>query len=305
MRSPAQSVKAEANRFETRPPRHARVKMDRRKFLAASTAAASLPMYRSGNVNAQDEAEIRTNRPDYSDYSKDPRPDVPEGTCTAGAKNGPVFKGFPVVSGPSPDSISILQPLQRTATGFLEYSIENGSWNRVDAGEAGLLPLSNNVLKFRLPKLPPGKVVTYRIVAQSIGWTKVRQFYHGVIEKGKRQVSKQYRFKTTTPNAKETKFAVWNDTHENDVTIVGLVKQTKDFQPDFLLWNGDQSNDCHFEQDMAGQFLNPAGLSIADAWPLAYVRGNHECRGPAARSLPEFTGSPGDLFYYGFRSKRL
>ena len=37
----------------------------------------------------------------YSDYTKDPRPDVPEGTWTAGAEDGPVFERSPVVSGPA------------------------------------------------------------------------------------------------------------------------------------------------------------------------------------------------------------
>ena len=67
-------------------------------------------------------------------------------------------------------------------------------------------------------------------------------------------------------------------------------------KPDFLLWNGDQSNDVHFEKDMAGQFLAPAGLTIAERWPLAYVRG------PAGQKLPGFTGTMDDRFYYAFRS---
>jgi hypothetical protein len=56
---------------------------------------------------------------------------------------------------------------------------------------------------------------------------------------------------------------------------------------------------------MAGQFLSPAGLAVADRWPMAYVRGNHELRGPAALSLPHFTGTPDDRYYYGFRSGPL
>jgi hypothetical protein len=35
------------------------------------------------------------------------------------------------------------------------------------------------------------------------------------------------------------------------------------------------------------------------------VRGNHDVRGPAARHLPEFTGTPDDRFYYAFRSGPL
>jgi hypothetical protein len=95
---------------------------------------------------------------------------------------------------------------------------------------------------------------------------------------------------------------VWNDTHENEATLRALHQSTAAIEPDFLLWNGDQTNDVHFAKDMSGQFLAPLGLNIANRWPLAYVRGNHDVRGPAARHVPDFTGTPGDAFYYAFRS---
>jgi hypothetical protein len=264
--------------------------MDRRTFLVTTIGSAgTLPLA------AQN----------YSDYTKDPRPDVAEGTWTAGGSDGPVFKGSPVVSGPASDFVTILQPVQRMATGYVEYSVEDGAWQRADGGEAGLLPLSEHVLKFRLPPLPAGRLVKYRIVARSAGWVKVRQFYHGEFKVGEPQVSEERSFRTLDPAAETTTFAVWNDTPENSETLQALHKLTTPLNPDFLLWNGDQSNDVHFERDMAGQFLTPAGLTIADRWPLAYVRGNHDVRGPAALSLPAFTGTPDDRYYYGFRSGPL
>jgi hypothetical protein len=264
--------------------------MNRRTFLAtAALGSAGLPLA------AQN----------YSDYTKDPRPDVAEGTWTAGSAPGPVFTGSPVVTGPAADAITILQPLQRHATGYLEFAIENGAYRRVDAERAGMLPLAEHVLKFRLPPLPPGKEVRYRITARSIGWVKVKQFYHGELKAGSPQTSPEYRFHTLDGNANATTFAVWNDTHENTETLQALHHRTAALKPDFLLWNGDQSNDLHFEKDMAGQFLTPAGLTIAERWPLAYVRGNHDVRGPAAHRLTDFTGTPGDQFYYAFRSGPL
>lgn len=264
--------------------------MNRRTFLTgAAVAGAALPLA------AQN----------YSDYTKDPRPDVPEGTWTAGGMEGEVFQGSAVVSGPAADSLVILQPLQRLATGYLEYALGDGPWQRVDGGHAGLLPLSGHVLKFQLPLLPPGREVRYRVVARPAGWVKVRQFYHGEFKAGPEQISREGRFRTLDPGAASTTFAVWNDTHENETTLRALDRITRPLQPDFLLWNGDQSNDVHFEHQMAGQFLAPAGLAVADRWPLAYVRGNHDVRGPAALSLPDFTGTPGDRFYYGFRSGPL
>jgi 3',5'-cyclic AMP phosphodiesterase CpdA len=265
--------------------------MKRRTFLTATAigSAGTLP------AAAQN----------YSDYSKDPRPDVPEGTYTAGSVDGPAFAGSPVVAGPAPDAITILQPLLRQATGYLEFATDNGSWQRVDAERAGLLPLADHVLKFRLPPLPPGSKVRYRITARTMGWVKVKQFYHGELKAGLPQTTPERSFRALDPAAETTKFAVWNDTHEDAKTLGWLHGLTAALEPDFLLWNGDQSNDVHFEKDMPAQYLTPAGLTIADRWPLAYVRGNHDVRGPAAGSLPDFTGTPDDRFYYAFRSGPL
>lgn len=265
--------------------------MDRRSFLATTAATVG------GGLSAQAQ--------NYSDYSQDPRPDVAEGTCTAGSLEGPALLGGPMVMGPAADATTILQPLQRAATGYLEYAVVGGPWQRVDGGHAGLLPWSEHVLKFRLPPLPPGEVVQYRIVARTVGWVKVRQFYHGELKAGELQTGPVRSFRTPDPGAAGTKFVVWNDTHENIETLKQLDRWTARLEPDFLLWNGDQSNDLHFERDMAGQLLNPAGLAVGENWPIAYVRGNHECRGPAAHSLPKFTGSPDDRYYYGFRSGPL
>jgi predicted phosphodiesterase len=264
--------------------------MDRRHFLTtAAVAAGALPLA------AQN----------YSDYSRDPRPDVPEGTLTAGSLDGPIFTGSPVVAGPAPDAITILQPLERFATGYMEYKVEDGPWVRVSGGIGGLLPRSQHAFKFRMPALPAGKLVTYRFVGHTIGWVKTKQFYHGTLKAGQLQTSPKHQFRTIDPGADSTTFAVWNDTHENSQTLQALHKLTESLKPDFLLWNGDQSNDVHYKKDMVGQFLNPAGLAVADRRPLAYVRGNHELRGPAALALPEFTGAPGDRYYYGFRSGPL
>src|SRR6185503_7976933 len=162
--------------------------MNRRSFLvtAAAGTAGVLPLA------AQN----------YSDYTKDPRPDVAEGTYTAGSEPGPVFTGSPVVSGPG--AITILQPLQRHATGYLEYAVEGGSYQRVDAEAAGLLPFAEHVLKFRLPPLPPGKTVRYRLTARTVGLVKVRQFYHGEPKYGEPQTTSEYSFRTLDGGAEST-----------------------------------------------------------------------------------------------------
>ncbi len=257
-------------------------KLDRRAFLTASAGSLAA----AGTASAQD-AETEA--------------EVPEGAFTAGSDDGPAFAGPPAVSGPSPESMVVLQPVSRFATGYLEYSVDGGAFRRAEAAPAGLRPFEEHVLKFELPPLPPGKEIAYRTVAHSVGWTRVRQFYHGQVAAGAPQTSETRTFRTLDPGAAATRFAVWNDTHENAETLAALHARTAELSPDFLLWNGDQTNDLHFEGDMAAQLVAPAGLSLA-GWPLAYVRGNHDVRGPAAKHLPRFTGTPGDRFHYAFRS---
>jgi acid phosphatase type 7 len=265
--------------------------MDRRNFLTTTSALAMAHAVREATA--------------ANDVPSSTEPNI-----TFGAAPGPAIAHNPVVSGPSPEAITILQPLARHATGHFEFAVANHDgdepgdekFQRVDAEAAGLLPLAEHVLKFRLPPLPAGKQIKYRVVARSIGWKQVREFVHGEIVAGPEEVGPTHTFRTLDPAADTTKFAVWNDTHENAETLSGLHGITAKLAPDFLLWNGDQSNDVHYPKDMAGQFLAPAGLAIADRWPLAYVRGNHDVRGPEARRLPDFTGTPEDRYYYAFRS---
>lgn len=227
------------------------------------------------------------------------------GSNTENAADNLVLVGSPVVSGPAPEAITILQLLSVAATGYLEYSVEDGPLQRVDAASGGLLPYEQHVLKFRLPALPHGKQIRYWVTAREVNWIPVKQFVHGTIVQGEPEIGKEHSFRTLDPQAEETRFVVWNDTHENAATLATLANLTSAATPDFLLWNGDQTNDVHYESEMGMQVLTPGGQELAARWPLAYVRGNHDLRGPAARHMPDFTGTPEDRFYYAFRSGPL
>ncbi len=190
--------------------------------------------------------------------------------------------------------MTILQAVNGPATGFAEIRVRQdeaggeGEWQRVDAESAGLLPYDSHVLKFRLPALPAGVRVDYRVSATAIDFQNAYK-----IVRGETESSSQRTFRTLAPQRATTRFAIWNDTHENQETIAALHHRTLDAAPDFVLWNGDQTNDVYDEAKMANQYLCPGGLAIADQWPLAYARGNHDVRGPAARSLSKFTGGAG------------
>lgn len=259
--------------------------MRRRDFLHSALAASAATPFLA-NAPAANAQETSTESNDKSVEAK------------------PLLNGSPVVTGPSHEATTILQAVNRPATGFVEIRIEGAGdadegdgWKRIDAECDGLLPYDAHVLKFRLPPLPPGVRVDYRVTATEIDFQNAYKIVRGETSQSSRRT-----FRSLAPQNGTTRFAIWNDTHENQETIAALVHRTADAAPDFVLWNGDQTNDIYDEAKMANQYLCPGGLALADRWPLAYLRGNHDVRGPAARSLPKFTGTPDDRYYYAFRS---
>jgi Predicted phosphohydrolases len=251
--------------------------MQRRDFLSSSLIAGC---GLAGSLTSSNQSASAA-EPDSGDAPKEKR----------------LLFGHPVVSGPAPESLTILQGVNGPASGFVELAIGDQDFQRIDGERAGLLPYDANVLKFVLPPLPAGETIRYRVVARPIQFNSAYKIVQGEPEQ-----TDTIEFQTLNPHASSTRFIIWNDTHENVATIRQLQQLTQAFDPDFLLWNGDQTNDVYAPVKMRGQYLSPGELEICAQWPMAYARGNHDVRGPAARLVSQFTGTPNDQFYYAFRS---
>lgn len=79
----------------------------------------------------------------------------------------------------------------------------------------------------------------------------------------------------------------------------------KDQNPDFMVWNGDVTNDIYTEDQITAQFLSPAGQAFASSTPVMLNRGNHDVRGRDARYVRNYITGPGGRDYYGFRQGPL
>lgn len=205
--------------------------------------------------------------------------------------------GAPLVAGPDPGNLAILQAVLGPASGFVEISVNDGEWRKVLPEHRGLVAFESHVLKFLLPPLPAGAKLRYKVTVYAVTYQNAYK-----IQCGPPVVSAEYVVSCLDPAKKATQFVVWNDTHENAKTLGALHEKTTTLRPDFLLWNGDQTNDVYAAEKMAKQYTCPEGLPIATHYPLAYLRGNHDVRGPAARLVEMFTHSPGQDFTYAFRS---
>lgn len=208
----------------------------------------------------------------------------------------PAFRllSAPVLTNPTEDAVTVLWATSAPATGWVEYGTTDALGATAAGGDQGLLPYDERVFKVRLAGLKPGTTYFYRVRAVRVdfrGPYDIRRLENEAAD------SAVFRFTTPAADAKEVRFTVWNDTHENADTLKQLHAAHLKGPGDFLLWNGDQTNDITTEERMVSQFLAPGGQPFAATVPYHYVRGNHDVRGPGARHLGRFVDVPGGYFY--------
>ncbi|MEX0685132.1 MAG: FN3 domain-containing metallophosphoesterase family protein [Balneolales bacterium] len=210
------------------------------------------------------------------------------------------FAAQPVLANIGENQIEIIVAPNDYATAWVEYG-EGKSLNlHANGSTHGLMPTSNRVMRFTISDLEPGKLYSYRVQLRRIVYHN--KWKHDQIDEA---ASETQTFRTLDPNAATASFTCWNDTHENADTVVKLNALLKKQSSDFLLWNGDVTNDIHQEEQIVGQFLNPAGQAFATSTPLMINRGNHDVRGRDARYVRNYLSGPEEQDYYGFRQGPL
>lgn len=204
--------------------------------------------------------------------------------------SGPVALAItpPVVMAPRTDGVEIVWGISRHARGWVELKLA-GEAKRLGGTAFGFSTQGEKALRVRIEGLDAGTTFSYRTVTEAMD------------ESATREESAWREFRTLDATAKETHFAVWNDTHVNNATITQLHAKTP-AQVDFLLWNGDICNDWHKDETLAPTLLHPAGTDFTAGRPLAFVWGNHDLRGPYGYRLPNYVAAPDGRSYFAFRS---
>jgi acid phosphatase type 7 len=202
----------------------------------------------------------------------------------------------PSLQNPGPDAITVAIGVNSPSTAWIEYGETEQLGHIADGACDGLKPFDALAHSIRLTGLRPGQRYYYRVHACPIDF---RTAYD--IRRGEPIQTEVFSFRTFDPNAAEMQFAVWNDTHENTNTLARLMPLTARAPADFLVWNGDITNDNYREDKMVQHYLGAGGQPFTREVPLVFARGNHDVRGPAARALPRFIDYPGGRPYYSFR----
>lgn len=209
-------------------------------------------------------------------------------TPPSSPERAPLFKGTPAVFALTRESLTMVFPLHRMALVRVEYGETEALGHETHTGPDGFVPRDDQVVKICLRGLSPGRRYYWRGVARAPGDTGEERtsLYHG---------------HTLPGDVAETHFSVWNDTHGQAATIQKLhaLRRAED---DFLLWNGDLSNDIDHREQLPGQFVHPAGVDLAEGPPILLARGNHDVHGLWAHKLTDYVAFPGERTFYAFRT---
>jgi hypothetical protein len=242
--------------------------MHRRQFLTAIGAAGTLA------ATAGLPKQLSAATPVASDASSAPSPAL--------------LKGTPAVFAPTPESLTITLPLQQAAFAWIEYGETKTPDLKADSDPWGFVPHDDTVIKIRLAGLKSGTRYYWRAVLKPLAG-------------GGETRTPLYSSKTLSPSAAETRFSVWNDTHDRAATIQKL-HALRDASDDFLLWNGDVGNNVNDPALLPGLYVSPKGVNLAEGPPILNTRGNHDVRGLWSNKMSDYVDFPDGRPFYAFRS---
>ena len=153
----------------------------------------------------------------------------------------------------------------------------------------------------RLTNLKPGTVYRYRLYQQCIDDSG-----HSPIPLGRVTASNPYNLcavRTLDKSKEEISFTMINDIHGRDSIMNAHTKDVRANNPDFVVFNGDMVSFMGSIDDIEKGFMTRASKNFSSDFPLVYVRGNHETRGPGygefLNLFPTSTGTPSYVFKHG------
>lgn len=203
--------------------------------------------------------------------------------------------------GPRADGVDVVWAVTGAARGWVEWQLSDPNADTDDTSADppqsgrriadhdgfGFVPQADHILRVRIDGWQPGN--TYAVRTHTVSTVD-----------GRETTSAWKQVRTLDPEAAETSFVVWNDTHQRSETLTRLDVASP--HGDFWVWNGDVCNNWNDPAELVPTILAPADRDVTDGRPMCFVWGNHDVRGPHAYRLPGIVSTPGDRPYYALRS---
>ena len=210
-------------------------------------------------------------------------------------KSDELFLTQPYLQNPTNNGMTVMWETTIPAYSWVEYGTDTTHLSRVRLIIDGQAEFNESIHKIRLNSLTPGQTYYYRVCSQEILQYKAysKKF-------GKTAKSSFYSF--TMPEANTDSFTaiVFNDLHQRPHVFEALLKQIKDIDYDFVVFNGDCIDDpANHEQATRFASLLTEGVH-GDHIPTLFIRGNHEIRNAYSIGLRKHFDYVGGKTYGAF-----
>ena len=172
---------------------------------------------------------------------------------------------------------------------------DNSKLELIHNSTDGMINAGDTLQKIRITGLEPGKKYLYRVYSRQIDvFEPYNITYNDTI------ISETYSFTTISPSHETTRFAVFNDVHNNSTKMADYLRHMDVNNQDLWFFNGDMVDYIQNNNQIFTGFLDTAVYWFAKTKPFIYVRGNHEARGKFARQFKDFFDFKDNKFYSSF-----
>lgn len=204
----------------------------------------------------------------------------------------PAITHGPYLLSPTETSATIVWLTDTPSHSKVVYGTGGQLTHVAEPHEHGLMPVGTRHA-VHITGLEPGRTYQYRAVS-----TQVVKLLGHHSEKGGSIESPVYSFTTLDRKKAAYSFSAVTDLH-GDLGRIGRLMGRIDWKgTEFLACLGDTVSQIESDEMLWSRWLGPVSKALAHTRPMMYVRGNHETRGAAARSLMQHVPIPEGRFYY-------
>lgn len=206
-----------------------------------------------------------------------------------------IFLTRPYLQNPANNGMTIMWETTIPAYSWVEYGTDTLNLKRVRLIIDGQAEFNESIHKIRLEGLTSGQTYYYRVCSQEILQYKAysKKFGH---------TAKSDFYSFTMPDSGTDSFTavIFNDLHQRTAVFETLLKQVKNVDYDFVIFNGDCIDDPA-NHAQATRFISLLTESVhGDRIPTLFMRGNHEIRNAYSIGLRKHMDYVGGKTYGAF-----
>ena len=210
-------------------------------------------------------------------------------------KPSKMFRTKPYLQNPANHGMTIMWETTIPAYSWVEYGTDTLNLKQVRLIIDGQAEFNESIHKIRLEGLTSGQTYYYRVCSQEILQYKAysKKFGH---------TAKSDFYSFTMPDSGTDSFTavIFNDLHQRTAVFETLLKQVKNVDYDFVIFNGDCIDDPA-NHAQATRFISLLTESVhGDRIPTLFMRGNHEIRNAYSIGLRKHMDYVGGKTYGAF-----